>query len=796
MENNTFPQLYDSSISPEKEMISQVPLPEYEEERLASLKSYHILDTAPDLDLDQITALAASTLKTPFALVTMIDKDRQWFKSKYGIEVKESSREVGFCPYAILNTKGPLIIPDTLQDPLFAKNQFVIGKPFIRFYAGIPLLSRDGFPIGCFCIFDQNPRIMLKDELLSLEKFASLAMASIERHRGRMEIICQLPIEKEVYYRLLVSSVDLAAKATTFDDALHTLLSHLDPNLGWLSARVRNMQTGGTTGIYYNESVTQKTQLKEAWNIIDSTPSHSLGEFAHTEFISSSPLNPDFSHLVVPVSIRDRLIAVMEFLYPDHRQMNPRIREVFDLMASNLSVLAERELVAVELRHQATHDFLTDTASRPVIIKELQKTLQTANLLHPDSVLFYFDLDDFKDVNDSFGHQIGDALLKELSRRLKVCCRESDLVGRLSGDEFIILVRNINIDRDLNALKDRLQACFTDLYIFDDLEIKVICSIGGVVINDPDITPLEILNRAEAAMYLVKQGGHEGICLVNPQILRELEEKHNWDKKIKVAMEKSQFLLFYQPIIDLSTRLITGVEALLRLKQDNGEVIAATSFLPTLERLQLLSKIDGWVFAKTVELISGTASPLQTIKCFRFSINISPSTLSSNNFAKRCIQQLEQAQVSPTSIVLEIIENSLFPTSPTLIENLNILRAVGILIAVDDFGTGYSNLQHLSNLPIDIIKIDKNFLSGIEGNNHRMNNLLVTIVNIAKNIDCKIVAEGVETEAQSLYLKSLCCDYGQGYLYGRPMPIEQILELAKDQFSLFVDENPLYQSNL
>ena len=752
------------------------PLHPREEERIARLLGFDILDTAKDPLLDRLTQIASQITGTPVSLLTFIDRDRQWIKAKYGTEMEQTSREDSFCSHTILNKNDdPLIVTDTEKDPRFATNPFVKGDPHIRFYAGIPLQAGDGLAIGSLCVIDTKPRTLTDEQIKELQSLAGIAMDYINVHRSNRQLSNLLLREKEVYNNLLRTTSDMAVEAPTFDDALHSLIDHLDPNLGYLSCRIRNMQTGGTTGIIYNPMLPKDPELPMLWIQLDSIAHSPTGEHPKTDFISTGALRPEFSYLVVPVRIRDRLVAVIELIYPDHRKMDPRIREVFDIMASNLGIVAERELVNVDLQRQASHDALTGAANRTVFISQLERSIAEADSLNPTTALLYIDLDGFKEVNDNFGHQTGDRLLVEVTKRLKEICRGEDLLGRLSGDEFVLLIHGISDKNSLELLLKRIQRHLAMPFMLGDLEIRIGSSIGCSLLDSNEISTTELIRRSEEAMYLVKTGESKDYCIADKEIIAEFKEKRSMDRMIRKAVKDKMMFMALQPILDYASGKIIAAEALIRLVDKKKQVMDAGYFMDSLDRLRILPEVDEWVFAETLRLLKQYRKEFEKVPGFRISINVSPSILMTSGYAKLCISRLKEAKIPPSMLRMEIIESHLQTSNEWLHENLHTLREAGVKIAVDDFGTGFSNLQYLTGLPIDTIKIDKVFLKGILTKDTHQNDLLEAIIGIAKNFDYSIIAEGVEDPAQADFLNTLGCTQMQGYLFGKPMRVEDFI---------------------
>jgi diguanylate cyclase (GGDEF)-like protein len=757
------------------------PLHPKEEERIARLLGYDILDTEPDIIFDRLTEMAAQITGSPIALISLVDRNRQWVKSHYGCDLQESPRKDAFCAYTILDSEKAMIVPDAEKDPRFMHNPFVTGDPHIRFYAGIPLQNGDGLPIGSFCVIDQKPRELTAEQITSIQDLARIAMDYMNVHRSNRKLTNLLMREKEIYNHLLRSTTEMAVEAPSFDDALHSLIDHLDPELGYLSCRIRNMQTGGTTGIIYNPLLPKDPELATLWVQLDSAPQYPTGEQTKTEFISTGSLHPEFSYLVVPVRIRDRLVAVIELIYPDHRKMDPRIREVFDIMATNLGIVAERELVNVDLQRKATHDALTGAANRTVFIAQLEKSIADADSVNPTSALLYIDLDGFKEVNDNFGHQTGDRLLIEVTQRLKAICRGEDLMGRLSGDEFVILAHRISDQSDLELLLQRIQRHLAMPFMMGDLEIRIGSSIGCAYLDSNEISTTELIRRSEEAMYLVKTGMRKNYCIADASIIEEFKTQRKLDRMIRESVREKRMFMALQPIVDYQSGAIISAESLLRVVDKKGEVITAAHFIDSLERMRMMPEVDEWVFAETLRFIKQHRKELELIPEFRVSINVSPAILMVSGYAKLCLARLKDARIPPTMLRLEIVENHLQTSNPWLHDNLIHLRDAGVMIAVDDFGTGYSNLQYLTALPIDTIKIDKIFLAGIIPGDTPKNDLLAAIVGIAKNLGYRLIAEGVEQEAQAKHLNALGCTIMQGFLYGKPMKEEEFIKILNLQ---------------
>jgi diguanylate cyclase (GGDEF)-like protein len=746
-----------------------------EEERIARLLGYDILDTEPDIIFDRLTAMAAEITGSPIALISLVDRNRQWVKSHYGINLKESPRQDSFCGYTILDAEKMFVVPDSLKDPRFEHNPFVTGDPHIRFYAGIPLQNGDGLPIGSFCVIDRQPREITAAQTASLRNLAQITMDYLEVHRSNRNLTRLLQREKEVYNRLLNMSAEIAREPHSFETALQCIMDHLDPELGWLSCRTSNLMRDGTSVIRANPRLPKDPEIELLWNEINSYREKENPEVAKTEFITAGPKRPEYAYLVVPIWVAGKKVARIELIYPDHRRMDSRIKEVFDLMALNLSVIAERELVNVDLQYRALHDPLTGAVNRTLILDELCKAIDQADPLHPDSVLLYLDLDGFKEVNDKFGHQIGDRLLVEVTGRLRGFCRENDTLGRLSGDEFVVLFRGLHISKDLEPILKRIQRNLSQSFMLGDLEIRITTSIGAALLDRRGLTTSELLRRSEEAMYLVKNGERKGYCIADSEIIQRFRKRVDLDRMIQAAVFGKRLQLHFQPIVNIGTAEICSAEALLRVVDENGTILMASEFMDSLDRIRLLPDVDEWVLAEAIRILQQHLRIFSSIAGFRISLNVNPATLYTHSYASNVLSRIKSACIPPSMLRLEIIENHLDTTNASLIENLLLLRSAGVQIAVDDFGTGYSNLQHLTSIPFDTIKMDRMFLKGIPSEKLESIDLLAAIINLGRDLGYSIIAEGIESQEQADHLLSLGCHYGQGYLYGKSMPIEEFI---------------------
>jgi len=456
------------------------------------------------------------------------------------------------------------------------------------------------------------------------------------------------------------------------------------------------------------------------------------------------------------------------------------IAESINRMARRQAEEQQSQLNA-ELRRLATHDPLTGAASRTLLLERLEEAIAGINPQAPETAFFSIDLDSFKQLNATYGANLADQVLVETARRLNALCGLKDLVGNLGGDKFFLLLRRAGLEQELPALLKKIESCFGRPFHLRNLDITVDASIGGVILRIPGETTADILAQCEEAMRQVQLGKHEGIFMVDERIIKELKRRSLLDNEIIEALKTKSLFLLFQPIVSLETGKIIGAEALLRFRQKDGSILPAAEFMDSLIRTTSLSLMDEAVVSNFLDSSRGQIEPLLQRKDFRFSFNISPGILANVGYAEKILAQISKGGAKPNSFTLEILEKGLMPTNGTVRANLSILQQAGIHVAVDDFGIGYSNLVRLSRLPINELKIPRELIGGIKLGDARLKAVLETIVGIANNLGLLIVAEGVEEQVEADHLRALGCQYAQGYLYGKAMPIKDLLTLIGNQ---------------
>ncbi len=450
-----------------------------------------------------------------------------------------------------------------------------------------------------------------------------------------------------------------------------------------------------------------------------------------------------------------------------------------DITAQYLAEQALRQSQA-ELHHAAFHDRLTGLPNRAYFNLELNRLIKDLQLNRsPDFAVLFIDLDRFKIINDSLGHEAGDLLLIQVAARLQSCLRESDFVARLGGDEFVILLSPIHDLQDTIVIAERLKTTLSQPINLKGTEVCISASIG-IAISDLRYDNVnDFLRDADTAMYEAKAKGKNGYTVFEPAMYHKAQQRLQLEKDLRRALTTQQFELFYQPIVHLTDRQTIGFEALLRWHHPHKGLIHPHEFIPVAEETGLILPLGWWVLQTACQHLSRWHQEYPCFDSLSISVNISPLQFSSSDFISQVTQILKTTQLDPQYLQLEITES-------TLIKNLHRgqfilkqLRQLGIKIALDDFGTGYSSLNYLSQLPINTLKIDRSFLHDLSHNSQKLE-ILKTIIYLGQNLNIDVIAEGIEFDYQKVLLSNYKCQYGQGFLFSQPLP-SQSIELAFNQ---------------
>ena len=429
------------------------------------------------------------------------------------------------------------------------------------------------------------------------------------------------------------------------------------------------------------------------------------------------------------------------------------------------------------VRHQANIDSLTGLINRRYMYDILSAETSEPSAKDNEFALLFLDLDEFKEVNDTLGHNIGDELLKSVAERLQNCVRISDTVGRLGGDEFTIILQQVSQKSVIEQLAKKICKSLSTEFRIQGHSINVSTSIGITRFPQDAATADDLLINADQAMYACKNNGRNGYSFFNDAMREAMVQRNQILQDLKLATLENQLALYYQPIINLASGEITKVEALVRWKHPARGLVSPDSFIQLAEESGQINDIGEWVFKNAANQIAEWRNKYSTT--LQVSINTSPLQYRDNGIdIQSWCAYLGGLGLSGQAIIVEITEGLLMESSAAVKEKLWGLRDAGIEVAIDDFGTGYSSLSYMKKFDIDYLKIDQSFVANLATDSED-SALCEAISVMAHKLGCRVVAEGIETQEQSRLLLEAGCDYGQGYLYSKPIPAAQLTELLK-----------------
>jgi diguanylate cyclase (GGDEF)-like protein/PAS domain S-box-containing protein len=451
----------------------------------------------------------------------------------------------------------------------------------------------------------------------------------------------------------------------------------------------------------------------------------------------------------------------------------------------NVRDVSERKAFEEQLAHQAFYDSLTNLPNRALFLDRIQHALARRYRTADPLTVYFLDLDDFKTVNDSLGHTAGDQLLVQVAERIRSCLREADTAARFGGDEFAILVEE-GLGEPGN-LAERILARFKEPYVLDGVEVQVSATIG-IATRAIDSTAVELLRDADAAMYSAKADGKGVWRRFEPAMHEAVQRRLQLKVALERGVERGEFVLHYQPIVELETGRIKGVEALVRWAHPERGLVPPNDFIPLAEETGLIVPLGRWVLAEAcraaVALAAG-GGPIPTM-----SVNLSARQLQQPELVEEVKAMLLETGLAPERLTLEITETAMMRDTEVIAARLRRLREIGVRIAIDDFGTGYSSLNYLRQLPVDVVKIDRSFVNGIVAD-PAQGALVAAIIDLGHVLGLHLVAEGVETEDQRLALEGLGCDLGQGFLWARPLELAALIDyLEAEHAGLTVPVRP------
>jgi diguanylate cyclase (GGDEF)-like protein/PAS domain S-box-containing protein len=434
--------------------------------------------------------------------------------------------------------------------------------------------------------------------------------------------------------------------------------------------------------------------------------------------------------------------------------------------------ISERKEAELELSHAALHDSLTGLPNRALFLDRLGLALRRTERRSGSVAVLFGDLDRFKIVNDSLGHDAGDRLLVDVAKRIAAALRPADTVARFGGDEFTILCEDIAGEIEAATIAQRIVDVFREPFVLEDGEVFLAISLGIAIARGDDDRAADLIRDADAAMYRAKERGKGRYEIFDEAMRADAVARLETESALRRALDRNELRLHYQPEIDLATGAIAGYEALVRWEHPVRGLLGPGAFLPLAEETGLIVGIGEWVLREACTDARRWTQPLT------LSVNVSARQLAQHDLVAMVRRALSETGTDPSTVCLEITESAVMESGAATTAQLRALKSLGVRLAIDDFGTGFSSLAHLRRFPVDVLKIDGTFVSGL-GDQPQDASIAAAVISLAHALGLTTVAEGVETDEQVTILRRLGCDRGQGHLFAPPLPLAEALRLSQ-----------------
>lgn len=715
-----------------------------EQSRLQALYDHGLNSEGLVKSLDPVVQIAARMFDMPVAAVNMIGSDHVFFAAVTGTGEVDMRRDVSFCAHAI-NQVDVMVVPDATQDERFHDNPLVTGEAQLRFYAGVRLLSPDGLALGALCVIDSQPHFDFSaDDQRRLQELAQMVSDRLELKRIETQANRARP--------------DFASYAGHSSTPVVWFNDH-----GQITAW--NTAAAQSHGYGLAEGIGQPVEM-----LLVERDRATFRDMIERAVVAGSldDLDVSFEARGLRKGGGEFQLSFSLFGWKADGEMR------FEVILKDITA---QRLAAPETDLQNTVDPLTGLANRA----RYYRVVEDAMIVNIAITVLMIDLDSFKDINDTLGHACGDQILKEIAHRLRQMVSAAGVVARIGGDEFAIVLLDVASPEYALALAEQaIHLIAQPIVIYED-EVRVIASCGVALAPTHAQETLELVSNADLALFKAKATGRGRACVFSPVLRLEAVARRLYAMELYRAVNEGEFLLYYQPQVNLTTGRLTGAEALIRWRHPKRGILAPISFLPALENGTLAATVGAWVLDEACAQVAYWRR--HTGAQLRIGVNLFGAQFKTGDLYTEVVSTLTRHGLPPTALELEVTENIALDGDEVVLNLLRRLKEYGVGIAFDDFGTGYASLSLLKTYPLTRIKIDRSFVQGML-EQKKDDSVVCATLDITHAFDLQAIAEGIETHPQYEYLRAKGCEEGQGELFGKPMPAEQFAQLiALNQYS-------------